>query len=67
MGSVFGNRMFRERALQRRARQEPLDDRLQVSAPHEWLIAAGLVAMLLVLAAFVVFGGIELLRPASGG
>lgn len=58
--------MFRKRALQRRARQEPLDDRLQVSAPHEWLIVAGLVAMLLVLVAFAVFGGVDLLRPASG-
>lgn len=67
MGSLFHNRMFRERALQRRARQEPLDDRLQVSAPHEWLIVAGLAAMLLVLAAFAVFGGMELLRPVSGG
>jgi len=67
MGSLFRNRMFRERALQRRARQEPLDDRLQVSAPHEWLIVAGLAVMLLVLVAFIVFGGMELLRPTSGG
>lgn len=66
MGSLFRDRMFRERALQRRARQEPLDDRLQVSAPHEWLIVAGLVAMLLVLAAFAVFGGMDLPQPASG-
>jgi len=58
--------MFRERALQRRARQEPLDDRLQVSAPHEWLIAAGLVLMLLVLVACVAFGGVDLLRPTNG-
>ena len=36
--------MFRERALQRRGRQEPLDDLLQVTAPHEWLILAGLAA-----------------------
>ena len=64
---MFYNRMFRERALQRRARQEPLDDRLQVSAPHEWLVVVALAAMLLVLVAFAVFGGIELLRPASGG
>lgn len=52
--------------MQRRARQEPLDDRLQVSAPNEWLIVAGLVAILLALVAFAVFGGVDLLRPASG-
>ena len=66
MGQLFLDRLFRERAMQRRARQEPLDDRLQASAPNEWLIVAGLVAMLLVLTAFAVFGGMDLPQPASG-
>ena len=55
--------MFRERALQRRARQEPLDDRLQITAPHEWLIVAALVVMLIALVAFGFAGSIE--RTAS--
>ena len=56
---MFFNRVFRERALQRRARQEPLDDRLQITAPHEWLIVVGLCVMVLVLMAFSVFGRVE--------
>ena len=51
--------MFRERALRRRARQEPLDDRLQITAPHEWLIVAGLCATVLALMAFSLFGRVE--------
>ena len=53
------NRMFRERALRRRARQEPLDDRLQITAPHEWLIVAGLTAMLLALIVYAVLARVE--------
>lgn len=56
---MFVNRVFRERALQRRARQEPLDDRLQITAPREWLMVAGLCVMVLVLVAFSVFGRVE--------
>ena len=56
---MFFNRIFRERALQRRARQEPLDDRLQITAPHEWLIVAGLCVVVLALMAFSVFGRVE--------
>ena len=51
--------MFRERALLRRGRQEPLDDLLQVTAPHEWLILAGLAATLAALIAFVLFGRVD--------
>ena len=57
------NRMFRERALEHRVRQEPLDDRLQITAPHEWLIVAGLGLMLLVLITYGVFVRVE--RTAS--
>ena len=53
------NRIFRERALQRRARPEPLDDRLQITAPHEWLIVAGLALTVLALIAFGVFARVE--------
>ena len=51
--------MFRERALLRRGRQEPLDELLQVTAPHEWLILAGLAAVLTALIAFVLFGRVD--------
>ncbi len=44
--------MFRERALERRARQEPLDDRLQITAPHEWLMVVGLVLVVVTLALY---------------
>ena len=53
------NRIFRQRALRRRARQEPLDDRLQVTAPHEWLIVAGLVVALAALVAYAAIGRVE--------
>ena len=56
------NRMFRERALRRRARQEPLDDRLQITAPHEWLIVAGLAAVLVALIVYGVFARVEFAR-----
>lgn len=36
-----------------------MDDRLQITAPHEWLIVAGLCVTILVLMAFSVFGRVE--------
>ena len=56
---LFFNRIFRERALQRRARPEPLDDRLQITAPHEWLIVAALGVMFLVLLGYGAFVRVE--------
>ena len=56
---MFINRLFRERALARRRRQEPLDDRLQVTAPHEWLLVAGLGVMFLALLAYGAIGSVE--------
>ncbi len=56
---MFINRLFRERALARRQRQEPLDDRLQVTAPHEWLLVAGLGVMFLALLVYGAIGSIE--------
>ena len=53
------NQIYRERALKERARQEPLDDRLQITAPHEWLIVAGLGVMLLALMAYGLWGTVE--------
>ena len=51
--------MFRERALERRARQEPLDDRLQITAPHEWLMVGGLALVLVALAVYGVLARVD--------
>lgn len=56
---MFINRLFREQALERRRRQEPLDDRLQVTAPHEWLLVAGLGVMFLALLVYGAVGSVE--------
>ncbi len=56
---MFINRLFREQALARRRRQEPLDDRLQVTAPHEWLLVAGLGVMFLALLVYGALGSVE--------
>lgn len=49
------NSIFRERALEKRQRQEPLDDRLQITAPHEWLLIS-VVGVIFV--AVIVYGAI---------
>ena len=56
---MFINRLFREQALARRRRQEPLDDRLQVTAPHEWLLVAGLGVVFLALLVYGIVGSVE--------
>ena len=56
---MFINRLFREQALARRRRQEPLDDRLQVTAPHEWLLVAGLGVIFLALLVYGAVGSVE--------
>lgn len=40
-------RLFREEAFARRGQTEPLDGLLRVTAPHEWLLLAGLATALL--------------------
>ena len=56
---VFFNSIFRERALLRRQRQEPLDDRVQITAPHEWMLVGGLGVMLAALLVYGVVGSVE--------
>ena len=56
---VFFSGIFRERALASRRRQEPLDDLLKVTAPHEWLLVVGLGVMVAALVVFGVVGSIE--------
>ena len=55
----FYNKVFREEAVARRARPEPLDDRLQVTAPHEWMVLAGLALSLLAFLAWGMLGSVE--------
>ena len=53
------SKVFREEAIARRSRPEPLDDRLQVTAPHEWLVLTGVGLALLALLAWGVSGRVE--------
>ena len=52
-------RLFREQAYARRGQTEPLDGLLRVTAPHEWVIVAGLGIALLGLVAWGLFGSVE--------
>ena len=56
---MFRSKVFSERALTLRARPEPLDARLQVTAPHEWVALAALGLALLALFLWGVFGAVE--------
>ena len=56
---LFYSKVFREEAVARRSRPEPLDGRLQVTAPHEWMVLAGLGAALLVFLVWAMFGSVE--------
>ena len=51
--------VFREKALARRAEREAIDARLQVTAPHEWLLVSGLGVVLVVLLAYGLIGRVE--------
>ena len=56
---MFYHKLYREEAVARRARPEPLDARLQVTAPHEWMVLAGLGAALLALLLWGAFGSVD--------
>lgn len=57
---MFFNKIFREQALVRRQRQEPLDDLLKITAPHEWLLIIGLGMMLAALLVYGVVASVDL-------
>ena len=57
--TLFYHKVFREEAVARRARPEPLDARLQVTAPHEWMVLAGIGLSLLLFLAWAAFGSVE--------
>lgn len=56
---MFYSKIFREEAVARRSRPEPLDRRLQVTAPHEWMVLVGLGLSLLAFLAWGLFGRVE--------
>ena len=56
---MFFQTVFREKALAQRARREAIDVRLQVTAPHEWLLVSGLGVALVVLLAYGLLGRVE--------
>ena len=51
--------LFREEAFARRGQTEPLDGLLRVTAPHEWVMVAGLGLALLGVVVWALFGSIE--------
>ena len=55
----FDKSLFREQAVVSQGQTERLDVLLQVTAPHEWAILAGLALVLLGVGAWGVFGSIE--------
>ena len=57
---------FRRRALERQTEQESIDALLRVTAPHEWIIATGLVALLLACLAWGFLARIELTMQIDG-
>ena len=58
--------LFSEKALARRAQQEKVDARLQVTAPHEWLLVSGIGIAFLVLLAYGSFGQAETSLSVEG-
>lgn len=63
---VLHDGIFRQRALEHQAEQESVDGLLRVTAPHEWIIAAGLTTLLLACLAWGVLGRIELALQVDG-
>lgn len=56
---TFDKSLFREKAVLSRGQTERLDVLPQVTAPHEWVVLAGLAAVLLAGGAWSVFSSIE--------
>ena len=57
--TLFSRKLFREEAVARRSRPEPLDERLQVTAPHEWMVLVGIGLAMLAFLLWGVFGSVE--------
>ena len=59
-------RLFRDEAFARRGQREPIDGLLRVTAPHEWMILAGVGLVLLGVFAWALFGRVEQSLSAEG-
>ena len=55
----FYSKVFRQSAVARRSRPEPLDERLQVTAPHEWVVLCALGLSLSGFLGWAVLGSVE--------
>ena len=60
------NELFRSNAVARAAQPEPIDYPLRVTAPHEWLLMAGLVVALLCALAWAALADAEQTLSGSG-
>ena len=56
---MYSSKVFREEAVARRSRPEPLDQLLQVTAPHEWIVLVGIGLTVLAFLIWGVFGSLE--------
>ena len=59
-------RLFRDEAFARRGQREPIDGILRVTAPHEWMILAGVGLVLLGVFAWALFGRVEQSLSSEG-
>lgn len=55
----MNSRLFREEALARRGRPEPLDGLLRVTAPHMWVALAGLAILLIAAVIWAFLGRVD--------
>ena len=63
---MLSRRLFRDEAFARRGQREPIDGLLRVTAPHEWMILAGVGLVLLGVFAWALFGRVEQSLSAEG-
>ena len=58
--------LYRSKAMARRDEQESIDAVPRVTAPHEWVIVAGLFALVIVALAWAIFGRVEVRSTVDG-
>ena len=62
---MFQPGIFRERAILRQARPDPLDDLPRVTAPHEWIVLAGFVVAFVATCVWLAVGSLDRSVTAS--
>ncbi len=63
---MFTPTLFRERALERQSKPDPLDDLLRVTAPHEWFVLTGFVIAFAVTCIWAAFGSLDRSLTTNG-